>query len=745
MKYVRVNWDKEKLLFAANEVVTLEMLSLAMEHKLNIPKELHVYFIHISYPLDANSYAEKIKKDKFENLDLYFYVKGTTDEHVIKRCAKLEINRNLEPIIVRDASSVRVLTFHPLLNSKVSDLKEEIYQKTGVQHNHQVFHRRRSGQNDLLIHNSDLFLTDLFLDQGKLDTNIKFRLMINSTGLTIEERGHYMEHFRPFAFKFIPFIHVIIPKIDTDEIVDYSFLEAISSTLGDVKSWIQQRFDIPKDEQLLLVNGNFFDDGCFLDVLFEINLNRQVEPMEIKVFVYATKDEELMKVYIENNIATLNPVQVMNSCTKKIIFTYYYDNRFKENSLENFIEENFSIPITNQVFFWNGRYLWKFEELLHQVFEGLIPRNSELNICLAVHLDDSTSSTFVKEEILSKGISCMRNVVITHANGDTKIGEYPLSMTVDSVKYKVGIHHGINHKAIDFIYKDRILTETDVFYNLLFSEGNDSEDLFVTFLLNTSADKRALYFCERVKVSFLKTIEVQFLTQTISIDACFHEVGDISDLKNAIQKDKAILKTLQKIYFRKEELSNDVKLSSLLVDNNLTTAETISFSMLVTSPKTVHFNLECEFPLDNYSIEISETAQVSELREMISNLSHIPKSQIAIEHRTFDEKKEEQQIWQFGWKYSIKVFKQINLIIHLNETEQIPWAHEVFDWNESTVESMRYRIAHLYKFSREPGKTLVFKKESNAKSISKGTLLKDIGEEIVVFHLVDKSSGCVVC
>ncbi|XP_066923146.1 uncharacterized protein [Clytia hemisphaerica] len=737
-----INLEPGGTLFPVEEAQTLDSLSKILEQLFQIPKEIHVFYVGF-VKLDNDSYVKLITDGKSNYYQLQFFVKGTPDSDVVHHCNVIGLNKELRRIIIRDRSGKEVLSYKPNLNSIVYDLKEAVYLKTKMDPRNQVLAiKNEHGKEGVLVDNW-AFLTDLYFENALMKTVINLKIMVDSTTLR-DEDPHNCFH---FDLPFLSLVNINIPGIVGNRSITYPLLERGDFSVLSLKEWIEENHGIPKFDQLLLHDFQILDDNRQIYKFFPPR--RSFDPFEIQVFVYATRDEKLQNVYAENNIVTLNPVNVINTSDQKLLFTYYYEKRYLTRSaemyakfhIEDFIEEKYGFLNRNQVFFMNGRYLSSLETIIRGQLSGNIPLDTVIDINLAIQVYDTSNQDCITTAS-AKGIDLIKNVIVRHPNKDTKIAEYAIgSGTVLFLKKKISEHFTVGDNVIELFNGNRILNDSDYLYDVLMNQDLFEENLYLTLLLNPNINTNAVSFAARLSITYLKTADVKFLTRTFSIDLWKHQIKTVADLKKGIEMEENIPRHLQKIFF-KEDLDDEVKLVSLVVQEGFFTQETIAVSLIVTSADMLTLHLHSNLQLRETHIQISETELVSELKDRVSQLCDVNKSLLDLENKAMISLKDEQQIWECKLKDNfIKVHKAISVQIlrkHLENPKQLSF--HVLNLNKDSVETMRVALSRFYHYQ---GTVLVFKKKNNSEKVSGKTKLKHL-EESVTFNLEERKKDCVV-
>ena len=741
-----INLESGGTFFPVEEVQTLDSLSALIEKHFKIPKEMHVFSVG-STKLDNDSYVGMIKEKRMlEYYQLQFHVKGTVNPDIVDHCNMIGLNKQLGKVIVRDDAGIEVVSYKPNLYSTVNDLKEAIYLKSKFEPRSQVLVNINEYGKEGIIGDDWKFLTDLYFENVVMKTVIHLKVMVDSSTLT-DEDPHECSN---FDVLFIPVVNINIPGVVGNRSLTYPLLESGDFSVQSIKDWVEKNHGIPKSEQLLVYNSPILDDNYQISKLFPPRFSW--DPFEIQLFVYPTGDEKLQNVYAKNNIVTLNPVNVINTTDKKLLFKYYYENRytdinhypfkdFTRSPLEKFIEEKYGI--TRTVLFLNGRHLSDSLTLLKEQLSGSIPLDNVIDINLAIQVY-STSSKESINIASTMGIDFIKNVIIMHPNGETKICEYGIVASIRIVRYlkkDIAKRFTIEDNVIEFFDGNKILNDSDSLYDVLFNQDRFEENLYLTLLLNPNINANAVSFAARLSITYLKTMNVKFLTRTFSIDLWKYQIKTIADLKKGIEKEESIPRNLQKIFF-KEDLDDEVKLVSLVVQEGFLSNETMTVSLIVTSANMLSINLLSNLELRESSIQICETDLVSELKDRISQLCDVNKFQLDLENKSKVSLKNEQQIWECKLADNVvKVYKFINVRILRKDLDKPKnLSYHVLNWNRDSIETMRADLSRFYHYQ---GTVLVFKKKNNAEKVSGRTKLKHLGQS-VTFNLEERQKRCVL-
>ena len=159
-----------------------------------------------------------------------------------------------------------------------------------------------------------------------------------------------LQHRFYFDLSLIP-INVFISKVDgTADIIEYPL--AVIGQIGRptvIKSWIESLYGIPYNEQELYNKGTRLDDDNFPPKSsFDDELNLKLEPLNVKLVVFKSSNEELTSIYKQNNIRTISSIHLKGfGCYST--WTYNYRGKAGE-SITQFLEKTLNIP-ENRLYF----------------------------------------------------------------------------------------------------------------------------------------------------------------------------------------------------------------------------------------------------------------------------------------------------------------------------------------------------------------------------------------------------------
>ena len=138
-------------------------------------------------------------------------------------------------------------------------------------------------------------------------------------------------------------------------------------------------YGIPYNEQELYNKGTRLDDDNFPPKSsFGDELNLKLEPLNVKLVVFKSSNEELTSIYKQNNIRTISSIHLKGfGCYST--WTYNYRGKAGE-SITQFLEKNLNIP-KNRLYFFLHQRRYSAGALISEITRGLPlkPKSSILN------------------------------------------------------------------------------------------------------------------------------------------------------------------------------------------------------------------------------------------------------------------------------------------------------------------------------------------------------------------------------
>jgi len=597
--------------------------------------------------------------------------------------------------------------------------------------------------NQRLILADDQLISDLLLSLDK-DKSLGLNLTMRQTEAT---EHTYYNLLRP--------VKILIPFIESDLEVDYPLLENGYLGISVLKSWVEAAFEIPYAEQEVTYRDKIIEQN---EMFPKHVADHVLGPLKVRIAVYSTSDEDLNSLYRKLEIKTMFPINISSFGAFNVL--QYHYRRGDENQLDVFIENSLQIPKHKQRIFVDGRRI-SSNDIENIVNKGrtanltgtgqirneqnLTNNQTSLSIKLAVQVDDT--ETELLEKVKQLGLSRMRSIIIKHPDPDdsTIFHEIPLSQLNGQESnfqvYKIlknlmiEKYKGISLQFFDLLHDQKHINWLGGNINDFFVEEDTlREKLVLTIIIKANRDKNMQKFCEQHHLTFLKELNIKFLTGQFSFDVLSGKVNTIRDIKNEIFKTKGIAPHLQQLYHESIELTEDGNKSTFM-NKAMMSQESVTLNLLIKPAQEVKLYVNANFLKEQIEIEILESATVLDLKESISAQSGIPPSLIVV--GGFIDEPDSEPIWRCSFTNNVvQVHKRVVVYVD-NNGVILRRDHFIRDLDTETVDTLHKDIADTY-INYGLGNVII--KNTGLKS---KTLLKDVGEQEIRFE-VNTSKGCSV-
>ena len=202
-------------------------------------------------------------------------------------------------------------------------------------------------------------------------------------------------------------------------------------------------------------------------------------------------------------------------------------------------------------------------------------------------------------------------------------------------------------------------------------------------------------FCQKHQLTFVKQVNIKFLTGQFSLDFLSGKMDFLSDVKNEIFNTKGIAPHLQQLYYDNMELMDDGKISNFMT--RMMTRESITLNLVVKPAQKVKLYINANFLDEQIEFETLETATVLDLKELLSAQSGIPTNLIVIIVDGFIDGTDSKPIWECSFENNIvQAYKRV--IVYIRRRRTICREdHLIHDLETETVATLHKGIKQQYR------------------------------------------------
>ena len=285
------------------------------------------------------------------------FMRGTSDQNLIDLCKDLKLNESVEELISLPPR-IKVIPMKINAGTTVLDLKEHIQNQTGIKKEHQliaviILSPGKETVNPCKITEPNDFLIDLFFSEGlSFGTLFHFKLFLDISSFP-DWRSMYYESYSRYNLTILPSI-IIMLNLGNDQVVETQLprFEIKTDSIDCINRWIEQQYNIPCQNQLLLFRGKILQE-YFLDTITSHTYIEEPDTCRVKL-------------YNTDNFPEFINLQLNSGDHRRITLSSLANLSYEE--LKIWIEITFNIKPVDQVLMHNGKELVDdatFFECLH--------------------------------------------------------------------------------------------------------------------------------------------------------------------------------------------------------------------------------------------------------------------------------------------------------------------------------------------------------------------------------------------
>uniref|UniRef100_A0A7M5UDT5 Uncharacterized protein n=1 Tax=Clytia hemisphaerica TaxID=252671 RepID=A0A7M5UDT5_9CNID len=261
------------------------------------------------------------------------------------------------------------------------------------------------------------------------------------------------ESIKKYKMKVIPLIEIQISDLNPMSL-DILLPKLGTFSMIDLKYWIQKKFKDPINEQVFTLSGLEMTDDSFGLMM----VDKDAGQYKIDVSIFSTEDVDLQKVYQQNKIKTMVSARIFGSISSGDVLATYHFRGQEGQSIGNYLEEIFKIPIKNQIMFYNNIRITQ-EQLIKQLKSKQNIRRivQSLEVILSVQADDN--ETELLPIIQELNLKRLRSVIVKHPTKDTIFLDLQLQFLDLDLQVKAKIVLEIERKGVVTEIERHLTTE----------------------------------------------------------------------------------------------------------------------------------------------------------------------------------------------------------------------------------------------------------------------------------------------